>query len=46
MLKNYYDIDVSRMVVVSFHPDLNEKYFLAEVPILEKEIEAIIDVYR
>ena len=41
ILRKYYDIDVSRMILASFHPDL-EDYFMVEVPVLDSEIGAIV----
>lgn len=41
ILRKYYDVDVSRMILASFHPDL-EDYFMVEVPVLDSEIGAIV----
>ena len=45
MLRNYYGLNVSKMVIVSFHPDLKGKYFMVEAPNMEKEIDAIINQF-
>ena len=41
ILMNYYDINISKMIIVLFHPDINE-YFMVEVPLLEKETKDIL----
>ena len=46
ILHNYYGLSVNRMVVVSFHPDLNGKYFMVEAPLLTEETRAILSQYR
>jgi hypothetical protein len=45
LLEMYYQISVSRMVLASFHPNL-ERTFVLEVPRLSIEIGRIIDDLR
>lgn len=41
ILKKYYDVHVSEMVLAAFHPDL-EGYFATPVPEMDAEISAIV----
>lgn len=45
MLKNYYDIPISKLILLSFHPNF-EKYFIYEVPNLQKEVEDMLQHLR
>ena len=42
MLKNFYQMDVSNMYVVSFHPN-QASYQMIHVPDMESEINAIMN---
>jgi hypothetical protein len=41
ILGRYYDIDISRMMLGCFHPAMRT-YFKAEVPVMDQEIELIV----
>jgi hypothetical protein len=42
VLRKYYGVDIKRMVLVSFHPNL-EKYYMVESPIWDEEINLILE---
>ena len=42
LLDRYYGVKVDRMVLVSFHPNL-ENYFMTDAPIWEKEVIQILE---
>lgn len=42
ILGKYYGIPISSMTLASFHPSL-DTYFTTEIPVMEKEIAAIVD---
>lgn len=42
ILGRYYDVHISSMTLASFHPHL-DRYFTAEIPVMEKEVLAIVD---
>lgn len=44
ILKRYYNMEVSRMILASLHPQ-NPKYIKVEVPDLEKEVVSMIAAY-
>lgn len=46
ILENYYDVRVSYMAVVSFHPDNGEKYCMYEVPRLEEKVNDVFELIR
>ena len=42
IIETYYDMKISYMGVVSFHPNV-ETYFLADAPNMEKEVEDVLN---
>jgi hypothetical protein len=41
ILRTYYGIEVAQMLLASFHPELSG-YFLAEVPVMDKEVQVMV----
>jgi hypothetical protein len=41
ILRTYYDMEVSQMLLASFHPELSS-YFLAEIPAMDKEVQTMV----
>ena len=46
LLEKYYNVNVSAMYVVCFHPDVGDKPFVDEVPVMTTEVEAMMEVQR
>ena len=46
LLMKYYDFDVSAMYVVCTHPDNGETAFVDEVPVLEQEVNVLMNKQR
>ena len=42
ILQKYYGLPISKMILASFHPQI-EGYLTTEVPILQKQVEAILE---
>jgi len=45
ILEQYYDINVGRMVVATFHPTL-DKYFMATAPVMDEEVKLLIEDFK
>eukprot|EP01041_Mallomonas_annulata_P002138 gene2138-4169_t len=44
ILQKYYDLTISKMILTSFHKTF-DNYFMIEVPVMEREVELMIEAY-